>query len=170
MLRRLRSEGHEATLSIKGPRPETVDFMQSPGRAADMEHYRQVYQQIDSDPLLAGRVSFEGWGNDVAIWYRKIDHILSCSDFESFHYALADGVLSGCQPIVWPWDGADRTYRSDWIVADEPAAVERILQWRNLSANERRDRQEANRAFIAGRYGHEKVFGEISRILGLNGD
>jgi len=165
VLERLLADNHSAKLRIKGPRPETVPFMQAPGRASELEYYNQVYERINADPVLKGSVEFEGWGNDVAIWYREVDHILSCSDFESFHYALADGVLSGCQPLVWPWDGADTTYYPDWIVQDEADAVRRILAWQEMRDSLKFEQQKQNRERIINRYGHVKIFESLSTVL-----
>ncbi len=75
-------------------------------------------------------MTFHPEGNDVALFYRIVDHILSPSDYESFHYALADGVLSGCHPLVWPWQGAAAIYDPDWVVGSAEAAADRILAFR----------------------------------------
>lgn len=167
VLHRLISQGHDAKLYIKGPRPETVEYMHAPGRSVELEYYKDVYRIIDANSKLKNAIEFEAWGNDVAIWYRKIDHILSCSDFESFHYAIADGVLSGCQPVVWPWSGSDSAYSADWIVSDEQDAARRILAWRHMPSREKRDTQLANRDLVIARYGHEKIFASLLDVLGL---
>jgi len=158
LLKVLIERGHQAELQIKGPRPETLDFMHAPGRREELAYYREVYARIDSDPGLAGRVTFAPWGNDVADWYTGIDHILSCSDFESFHYALADGVLTGCHPLVWPWEEAETIYTSDWIVQDAEEAARRIEAFRAKIETDRLGILQANREFVAQRYGHETVF------------
>ena len=159
--------GYAARLYIKGPRPEEVEFMTAPSRRGELEYYRAIYSRIEEDPLLAENVIFDPWGNDVALWYRNIDFILSPSDFESFHYALADGVLSGCQPLVWPWNGASALYRTAWIVNDVDAAVQRILEFRMKSRDERLECAQENHRFLFERYGHERIFSDLSHILGL---
>ena len=167
LLEKLRADGHAARLMIKGPRPETLDFMRAPGRAAELQYYRDLYRRIEESLLLAGHVSFEGWGNDVALWYRQVDHILSPSDFESFHYALADGVLSGCQPVVWPWKGAGSLYRDDWVVEDLDAAAGRIVEWAALDPEERRARRRDNRETVVSKYGSKTIFSRLDDILGV---
>ncbi|TLF47249.1 hypothetical protein FEI13_16370 [Halomonas urmiana] len=163
----LKKKGYNANLYIKGPRPEELDFMKAESRKPELDYYREQYKRIDEDPLLAGSVIFEPWGNDVAAWYKKIDHILSPSDFESFHYALADGVLSGCNPIVWSWDEAEFLYTSDWIVKGASDAADRIVDYVNLTVSDKRKRMESNRELVANKYGYKIVFDRLSSEIGV---
>lgn len=160
--------GHRAELFIKGPRPETLDFMRGASRAPELEYYQDVYARVKAMPELAGALHFEDWGNNVSSWYRGIDHIVSCSDFESFHYALADGVLSGSHPLVWPWDEAASIYTPDWIVADVQQAADRVLAFRSLSPDDRTTQLLANRALVRERYGREAVFAQLDGVLRLD--
>ncbi len=48
-------------------------------------------------------------------WYAGVDYVLSTSDFESFHFTVADGAAAGCVPVVLPWEGADEIYPRNWI-------------------------------------------------------
>jgi len=111
LVKRLVSQG-------KGPRPEDYPFMHAPGRAPELQKYKVQYQRMDNDLDLKGRVHFHGWGNDVARFYSDVDYVLSPSDNESFHYALADGVLAGCYPIIWQREGADTIFTPNWVVRD----------------------------------------------------
>lgn len=161
----LREKGHEAELHIKGPRPETLEFMHAPGRAEELDYYNDLYKTVSENPLIQDRVIHYDWGNDVADWYGNIGYILSCSDFESFHYALADGVLTGCLPLVWPWDEAEKLYTPDWIVRDTAEAVLKIEQMHGLDAEARGDLVRVNRELVSTRYGHETIFRELDSLL-----
>ena len=77
----LAHRGYRVNLKIKGPRPENIPFMHAPGRVEELDFYYQQYSRIDKLATAGITVSFEDWGNDVALWYREVDHILSCSDF-----------------------------------------------------------------------------------------
>lgn len=157
--------GHPARLVIKGPRPETIDFMTKGHRRAELDYYYKIYSDIEKDPDLKAAVEFHGWGNDVAKFYDMVDHILSPSDFESFHYALADGVLSGCHPIVWDWAEADVLYHRDWIVANTDAAVAKILRFRRNTARSRAEELTANRDLVVSRYGSARIFGQLDAVV-----
>lgn len=167
LLAELVRRGHDASLHVKGPRPETLDFMHGPGRRAELDYYFELYRRLESDAKLTDRVAFYPWGNDVASWYQNVDHILSPSDFESFHYALADGVLSGCHPLVWPWEEAAELYASKWVVADTASAASRIEAFRQLSSSEQETELVQNRLLVAGKYGNEHIFPRLNAALGI---
>lgn len=170
LLKALQNEGIQANLTIKGPRPETLAYMHAPGRAEELVFYQEVYDNINSDPALKNAISFEPWSIDVADWYKKVDYILSPSDFESFHYALADGVLSGCFPLVWPWDEADAIYSDDWIVDTVEKAVERIVGFGAATSTLQKEMLLKKRLLVQERYGKDVVFKKLDALLGMNGE
>jgi glycosyltransferase involved in cell wall biosynthesis len=165
LLEALLNRGHDASLEIKGPRPETIEFMRAPGRKHELVYYEEVYKKIDANPDLSERISFSDWGNDMPLWYGKIDHILSPSDFESFHYALADGVLSGCQPILWPWEEATTIYTDDWLVATVEEAANKIEEFRQLSPDARNAELQKNRTLVIDRYGNDTIYDKLSSLM-----
>ena len=162
LLEMLIDSGIDAKLRIKGHRPENLDFMHGPARKEELDYYYKIYEEVDKNPKLKSLITFDEWGNDVAIWYQDVDFILSPSDFESFHYALADGVLSGCTPIIWDWDEAKVIYNDDWIVNSNEEAFNRtLIQIKNSNF----DTLKANRESIIKRYGKDKVFGLLSAAI-----
>ena len=162
LLEMLIDSGIDAKLRIKGHRPENLDFMHGPARKEELDYYYKIYEEVDRNPKLKNLITFDDWGNDVAIWYQDVDFILSPSDFESFHYALADGVLSGCTPIVWDWDEAKIIYNDDWIVNSNEEAFNRtLIQIKNSNF----DILKANRESIIKRYGKELIFGKINELI-----
>ena len=165
VLKLLIKKGLRARLLIKGPRPEELDFMHAPGRVEELAYYETIYREIELNPQLRGKVEFSGWGNNVADWYRDVDFILSPSEFESFHYALADGILSGCTPLIWPWDGAEGIYHPDWLISDEQEAVSLIMKTRELTVDDRIEDSKLKRTLLVERYGTVRIFDEIDRVL-----
>ena len=110
-------------LVIKGKDPRNIEFMKAPNRAKEMEYYLDQFNRIESDPLLKKSVSWDGYSTSIASWYRKIGFVLSPSDFESFHYSIADGVSSGAIPVIWPWEGAKEIYTGDWLIQNTEDAA-----------------------------------------------
>lgn len=165
ILEALLEAGHDTTLAVKGPRPETLSFMHAPNRIKELDYYTQLYDRINASQKLKDAVLFEDWGNNVAQWYSNVDHILSPSDFESFHYALADGVLSGCQPIIWPWEEAATIYKKAWIVTNTNDATTQILNYRKLTKSKRKNISKENREFIVSHYGSNNVFKQLTNII-----
>jgi glycosyltransferase involved in cell wall biosynthesis len=121
ILKELRNEDKGYTLRVKGKRPEDYPWMKN--RPEEMAWYESQYQRLESDPDLKGAVFFDPQGNDMPEWYAGIDYVLSVSDHESFHLAVAEGVASGCKPIVFSWDGAKEIYKDIYISNDVSSAV-----------------------------------------------
>ncbi|AQS50883.1 hypothetical protein PAEH1_03620 [Paenalcaligenes hominis] len=124
ILHELRKEDGSYILRIKGKRPEEYSWMAN--RPEEMAWYETQYRRLEEDPLLKGAVIFDPHGNDMPEWYAGIDFALSTSDFESFHFTIADGAASGCTPIILPWEGADEIYPKEWVYTDTKAAAEGI--------------------------------------------
>ncbi len=108
ILKELRKEDKGYTLRVKGKRPEDYPWMKN--RPEEMAWYESQYQRLESDPDLMGAVHFDPQGNDMPEWYSGIDYILSVSDHESFHLAVAEGAAAGCEPILFNWDGSSDIY------------------------------------------------------------
>lgn len=161
LLESLLKDGINAELRIKGHRPENMEMMKTPSRAKEMEYYHQLYSEIEQKGL-SDRVIFDGWGNDVALWYRDVDFILSPSETESFHYALADGVLAGCIPVVWSWSEASTIYPDDWIVDSVNTANKRVC---DCLKNSKKYNIQKGRDYIVNKYGKDVVFTQINNLL-----
>lgn len=125
ILKELRKEDTGYTLRVKGKRPEDFAWMVM-HRPEEMAWYEEQYRRLQDDPLLQDAVIFDPHGNDMPQWYAGVDFILSVSDHESFHLAVAEGAASGCTPIVLPWEGADEIYPGEWMVDDIRSAVQEI--------------------------------------------
>lgn len=151
--------GRNASLHIKGHRPESLDFMHAPGRVAELDYYYDIYKKIEGNPLLKDNVHFYGWGNDVALWYRNINVILSPSDNESFHYSLADGVLSGATPVVWPWDGAYDIYPKEWICDGTVQSAVRIIE------SSSKIQSLHNRDYLQKKFGKKQIYKELTQLI-----
>ena len=98
-----------------------------------MSWYEKQYSRVEDSEMLAGTVDFDGWGDDVERWFSNIGFILSVSDFEGSHQAIAEGVASGSIPIILKWEGADEVYPKEWCVESIEEAVERISYLTNIA-------------------------------------
>ncbi len=131
-------------LRVKGNSPAGIDWLWA--RGAEREYYCSVYSRINSGDLRH-KVVFDPQGSDVAPWLEMIGFLLSPSDFESFHMAVAEGAASGAAPIVWNWEGASDIYPELHTVTSAIEAAERIefLNKSSSSARLRLQMQEAIR-------------------------
>jgi|GEM_PF-806170 len=165
LMKRLLAEYPEARLYVKGKRPEEYPWMHGPARKHELEYYDELYRTIDGDPALKKAVIFDGFDNDMPQWYKKIDFILSPSDFESFHYAVADGVAAGCLPIVWNWEEAREIYTEKWVVEDVEEAVRRVESCLALERDDFQRIVASNRDIIVRKYGYEKIYRMLETLL-----
>lgn len=120
LLRDLRQQDPSYILRVKGKRPEDFPWMLH--RKEEMAWYHAQYQRLEDDELLRDAVFFDAHGDDMPVWYAGIDFVLSVSEHESFHLAVAEGAAAGCTPIVLPWEGASELYPNDWVYPDLAAA------------------------------------------------
>ncbi|MCU1567140.1 MAG: glycosyl transferase family 1 [Pseudarthrobacter sp.] len=161
VLRVLRAHDSRYRLFIKGKRPE--DFPWMANRPEENAFYEEQYARLEGDPLLAGAVTFDPQGDDMAEWYRKIGIVLSVSDFESFHLTLPDGAASGAIPASLAWPGADQIYPTTWLHSDTEQMAEHLIgladeeRWRQLGA----EAQE----FVASNLDGRLVLPELATLV-----
>lgn len=134
-LRLLRERDERFTLFVKGHLP--IDYWWIWGKERDQ--YLELTDRIAADPMLRDSIVFDGFGSDVSEWFRKIGFILSPSDFESFHLAVAEGIASGAVPLIWDWEGAGEIYPDERVVASPQEAASAILD--AIATDENRDRE-----------------------------
>lgn len=124
ILARLRRRDRRFRLAIKSKMPWDYWWIwRKPEERAEAE---RLFHRLHDDPVVAGAVTFDGFGGDVASWLRRVGWVLSTSDDESFHLAPAEGMASGGVPALLPWPGADTIYDTRWIHADPAAAADAI--------------------------------------------
>lgn len=107
------------TLSIKGRKPLEYSWMKS--RADELEWYENLFSRIENSPFR-NSVIFEKFGNDMASWYSHIGFLLSTSDFEGSHQAVAEAMAAGAIPIIRNWPGADLLYPEKYTYDFEGSA------------------------------------------------
>lgn len=151
-------------LVVKGKRPEEYAWMRA--RPDELAYYEAQYQRISADPSLAAAVRFEPFGEDMAGFYRSVGHVISVSDYESFHLTLADGAASGALPATLDWVGADRLYPAEWICRDTEEMAARILQLDSDPQKARAERS-TNREHVQRRFSERVVCRALDELCGL---
>jgi glycosyltransferase involved in cell wall biosynthesis len=101
-------------LFIKGKRPEDYPWMNTIDKADERIYYQTQYQRIKANGWQ-DNVFFEDFG-PIHEWLQKINWVLSVSDHESFHLAVAEGMASGARPIIYNWPGAETIYPKKHII------------------------------------------------------
>lgn len=125
LIRCLRKRDERFELRVKGRMPYEYPWVVS--RESEVLFYSHELAATGSDPLLRGAVHFDGFGNDMTSWYATVGHVISVSDFESFHLTLADGAASGAVPHTLSWPGAEKIYPHDRISHSVEAMADQII-------------------------------------------
>ena len=160
ILKTVRAQEPRFNLRIKGKLPEDYAWMLK--REEEMNWYREQFARIKSDPILNGHVHFDKWGPDVPQWFTKINHIISVSDYEGSHQAVAEGASSGAVPTIVKWNGAEQIYPSEWCYDDVVSAAAAILTKSSKSKNG----LEWSRV-IRKRYDIKRIYNCWNKLLGI---
>jgi len=105
--------------------PEDFPWMKK--RTEELAFYEAQYKRIAESELLKGAVTFDGHGNDMDTWFTKVGYIVSTSDFEGSHQAVAEGMASGCIPLILPWEGADELYPEEYVFKNTDGMVSKVI-------------------------------------------
>lgn len=111
-------------LRVKGKHP--LDYGWLLNRDEELAYYRELFFRINNDPVLRHKVIFDPPGDDINEWFTMVGFILSPSDFESFHMAVGEGMLTGAVPVIWNWDGADEIWPKEYVIESIDEAVKII--------------------------------------------
>lgn len=149
------------TLYVKGHLPNEYPWLWR--RDEERSYYEHAFKRINKMPWRDS-VIFEGWG-DVTEWYRKIQYVLSPSDFESFHLAVAEGMASKTLPIIRDWHGADQLYPTKYIFHSVDQATELVEQFQSLSTDEFEVELEAAQQHILQHYDKYKICKEWEDLI-----
>ncbi|MFE6281996.1 glycosyltransferase [Streptomyces sp. NPDC057877] len=160
VLETLRAHDRRWHLSVKSKPPWEYWWIWN--KPEERAHYDAVLRRLQTSPLLAGAVVFDDFGADVAAWLRRIGHVLSTSDDESFHLAPAEGMASAAVPALLPWPGADEIYDRRWIHQD-PHTVAASLA--DLTEETWREAGTLARTQVRERYSLTRVARDWTELL-----
>lgn len=163
ILEGLRADDPGFKLVIQGK--EYTEYPWLLSRESETTYFETQYQRIATSPHLRGGVTFTGHTSQIAKWYlSEPGFILSTSDNEGTHQAIAEGGAAGCVPIIFPWPGAESVYGDQWLVDSATNAITRIQQ---LDAN--RDQflleSHATRDYMHENFSPAVIGNQILRII-----
>ncbi len=107
-------------------------------------------------------------GNKLKIQqiYEAHDIVVSTSDREGFHYAIAEGMTNGCYPVVWHWSvGNPRQFWGPWVVDTEEEFAEKVLEFSRLSPSRKAIEREAVQSFVRDSYGLSAFSAKILKVI-----
>lgn len=146
ILAKLMEKDDRYRLFIKSKRPEELKWLI---RKPEEKKYYDAFVSKVREWNLEEAVHWDPHGNDVNEWFKKIGFVLSLSDYEAFHLAVAEGMASGAVPLIYHWEGAEYLYPEEFIFESTDQAVERIQDY-NLKKLQFDDRQA--KQYVKERY------------------
>ncbi len=150
-------------LVVKGR--EYTDYAWLMNRDREKAYFEEQYARLEGSPSLEQAVTFGGHSTDIAAWYRtEPGFILSTSDHEGTHQAIAEGGAAGCIPVIFPWAGAEFVYGDRWLVESTAEAVDRI---RTLAADQDRFMEESSavRDYMRRHFAPEIIGDQILQVI-----
>jgi glycosyltransferase involved in cell wall biosynthesis len=155
LVEELRRHDSRYSLSVKSRHPWEYGWLWE--RPEEREAYEELYERLRGMP----GVHFEAHGADVDAWFRRIGYLVSTSDHEGSHQAVAEGMASGAVPILRNWDGADRLYPERFVFKETSEAVERVL------AQQARFEEESEecRAFARAHFDAPTVWQQMDELF-----
>lgn len=117
-------------LYILGKKPYEYEWLMK--REDEKKYYDDIFLRIKNNE----HIIFDEYTNQPEKWYQKINYIISVSDFESFHYSIAEGMASGCIPLILNWNGSEYFYPKEYIFKNLDEIVKFIKEKKNINRNE----------------------------------
>jgi len=124
----------------------------------DTLYFLECYSRIENAPWREN-VTFIEQGDDVDAFLQHCGWILSVSDNEAFHVAVAEGMASGCIPLIIDWGGAHQIYPTSNIYSSVDEMVSRVLMGWNEAES------EAAKRFIKEKYDAPLVYEQIEKLF-----
>lgn len=161
ILRQVRSHDPRFRLRIRSAMPWSIPWLWV--KEDEKIRYTAFFHSIERDPSLRDAIIFDRPGANMAEWFRHVGYILSTSDIEGCHTAVAEGMCSGAVPVVINWPGAGSVYGD--AVHETPEDMANAI----LRQNERRRSPgeiEASRRFAAERFDISRTVAQLEDWFG----
>lgn len=128
ILEKLKKKDSRYKLFLKGYSPQKIQWIWN--KQQEKDFFINLYRRIDESPNKDS-IIFQEFGEDVYGWFQNIGFILSTSEVESFHSAVAEGMISGSIPMITGWQGSEIIYPGRFIKKDTNEIVDAIIEYSN---------------------------------------
>ena len=157
ILEAMRSQDRRYTLVVKSQPPWEHEWLWR--QPDEREYYEALYARI-REARDVNAIVFDRPGADVPQWLTKIGVMLSTSDFEGSHQAVAEGMASGAVPAIRAWP-ATELYPADYSFEDAAGAATLI---RHFTPEPLRHRDVCRR-YARERFDAEQIVRQFRRLF-----
>lgn len=161
LLHQLRQLDARYTLTVYGK-----GYRELPWVARDEQErtYFESCERFVHEKGLENAVEFSGWVKTSQALADK-GFVLSMSDLEGSHQAVAEGFAAKCISLILPWSGSEYVYPSEYILDDVESMRDYILECRDYEVF--KERAAAGHEFVRAEYSRERF---VERFLDLVGE
>lgn len=105
--------------------------------------------------------------SDINALLKGKDIFLSTSNYESFHYAVAESLASGLQVFVRSWDrgGNPEDFWAPYLCKSEQEMADKIIEWSELHDTQKQIIARTNRQYVRTNFGPEMITGQFIESL-----
>jgi glycosyltransferase involved in cell wall biosynthesis len=121
------------------------------------DRYRLYLKQMLPELELEGKVSFDGWIDDVESWLADKNYVVCSSVLESQGMGIMQAMAMGIKPVIHSFVGASEIYDGEFLWT-------RISEFADQVQSSEYDSQRY-REFVESRYSLEKTNAELSKVL-----
>ncbi|MBR7156605.1 MAG: hypothetical protein IKD22_07195, partial [Lentisphaeria bacterium] len=114
-------------LRLKGKQPHEYPWLLN--RKDEMVKYSKLNEDIEAN-TCRDAIHFDGFDSQIGRWYASCGFILSTSDFEGSHQAVAEGMAQGAIPVIRNWYSAAKLYPAEFVYENSEQALEIIRKYR----------------------------------------
>jgi glycosyltransferase involved in cell wall biosynthesis len=126
LLELLRAEDGRFRLLLKGRHPDEHEWLWQ--REDERSYFQEQFRRIRGSPLLRRGVSFEPYREGIGGFLQKAGFIVSTSDHEGHQVSVAEGMASGCVPVILERPGASEQYEERWVHQTPEDAARDIMR------------------------------------------
>lgn len=123
ILQKLKQYDDRFRIVFKGKMPWEYDWLWK--KTEERKYYEEFFSKVDHSEYKDS-IIFEPYGDNMPEFYSRVGYILSTSDHEGSHQAVAEGMASGAIPVIRNWEGAEFIYPSKYVFDCTENAVELI--------------------------------------------
>ncbi|HET9157683.1 MAG TPA: glycosyltransferase, partial [Myxococcaceae bacterium] len=158
----LRGHDRRFRLLLKGRHPEQLEWLWK--REDEKSYFEGQLRRIRGSPFLREGVSFEPYREGVGGFLQKAGWILSTSDHEGHQVSVAEGMASGCAPVILERAGAMEQYEARWIHQAPEDAAKAVL---DLVENDLLSAEQIRASEFARRWSPEEIMPLWDELLSL---
>jgi glycosyltransferase involved in cell wall biosynthesis len=160
LFKRLKTRYGDLKLTIKGNMPTEYAWMKN--RSDEVGNYQSFFRDVmrtGGD----GDIEILEYDDRIQSFYERAGWILSVSDFEGCHTAVAEGGVLGSLPLMLNWAGAGEVYPPRYVRTDLDGLESAFDEWYTRFPQES---ETVARLFVK-EFGLDAVYRRWAEILGV---